>query len=176
MQRYHPILVGLHWLMAFIIIMSLIFGGFVLTNIPADSPEKLQMMGGHMFGGLLIGGLLLVRLATRVASSHPPRATTGHALLDRIGIWTHWLFYILIAGMVLSGLATAVGAGLFPIVYGDAGGAAFPDLSGLPQRAAHGLIALLLACLAVLHIAAAFYHQFVLKDGLFRRMWFGKRS
>jgi cytochrome b561 len=27
----------------------------------------------------------------------------------------------------------------------------------------------------VAHITAALYHQFVLKDGLFRRMWFGER-
>ncbi len=26
------------------------------------------------------------------------------------------------------------------------------------------------------HITAAIYHQFVLKDGLFRRMWFGERT
>jgi hypothetical protein len=41
-------------------------------------------------------------------------------MLDRIGRWTHWGFYALIAGMVLTGLATALGAGLFPIVYGGA--------------------------------------------------------
>ncbi|MEO0931222.1 MAG: cytochrome b/b6 domain-containing protein [Pseudomonadota bacterium] len=41
---------------------------------------------------------------------------------------------------------------------------------------AHGFIALLLVALIVLHIAAALYHQVVLKDGLMRRMWFGRRN
>jgi cytochrome b561 len=27
----------------------------------------------------------------------------------------------------------------------------------------------------VLHVIGALYHQFFLKDGLFRRMWFGRR-
>ena len=29
--------------------------------------------------------------------------------------------------------------------------------------------------LIVLHVLAAIYHHFILKDGLIRRMWFGKR-
>ena len=41
--------------------------------------------------------------------------------------------------MVLTGLATALGAGLFPIVYGGAAETLPPDLAALPQRVAHGL-------------------------------------
>jgi cytochrome b561 len=78
--------------------------------------------------------------------------------------------------MVLTGLASALGAGLFPIVYGGAAKTLPPELADLPQRAAHGIIATLLVALIALHIAAALYHQFILKDGLLRRMWFGKRQ
>jgi cytochrome b561 len=44
-----------------------------------------------------------------------------------------------------------------------------------PSFRAHAALATLLAILIVVHVAAALYHQFVLKDGLFRRMWFGER-
>jgi cytochrome b561 len=40
---------------------------------------------------------------------------------------------------------------------------------------AHGYLALLLVGFVVLHFLAALYHQFVLKDRLFRRMWVGRR-
>jgi cytochrome b561 len=40
---------------------------------------------------------------------------------------------------------------------------------------AHGYLALLLVGCIVLHVLAALYHQFVRKDRLFRRMWFGRR-
>jgi cytochrome b561 len=40
---------------------------------------------------------------------------------------------------------------------------------------AHGYVALLLAGLIALHVVAALDHQFVGKDRLFRRMWFGQR-
>ncbi|WP_395173979.1 cytochrome b [Roseibium alexandrii] len=176
MQRYHPFLVALHWLMAVLILLALAAGGLVLANMPPDSAEKVEGLGGHMAVGMAIGLLLLVRLTTRLLTKHPPPARTGSDRLDRVGTLTHWAFYVLIAGMVLTGLATAFGAGLFPIVYGGAADRLPPDLAALPQRAAHGLIALALATLIGLHVVAAVYHQFFLKDRLLRRMWFGNRT
>ena len=176
MQRYHPLLVALHWVMALMLLVLLAAGGLVLANLPPDSPQKVQGLGGHMAFGMAVGVLLLLRLVTRLASKKPPHATTGNALLDRASAWVHWAFYGLIAAQVLSGLAMAFGAGLFPIVYGGAAETLPPELAGLPQRAAHGLFASLLVALIALHIAAAFYHQFLLKDGLMRRMWFGRRG
>ena len=176
MQRYHPLLVALHWLMALMILVSLAAGGLFLANMPPDSPDKVQGLGGHMIFGMAIGVLLILRLVTRNRSTHPPHAETGNALLDWIGRWTHWGFYGLIAGMALTGLATAFGAGLFPIFYGGAAQTLPPELYDLPQRTARAAIATLLVVLIALHAAAAIYHQVVLKDGLLRRMWFGKRS
>lgn len=176
MQGYHPLLVAIHWIMALMILISLAAGGIFLANMPPDSPQKILGLRGHMTFGMAIGVLLLVRLAARLATEHPPHANIGNELLDRIGIWTHRLFYVLIAGMVLTGLAMAVGAGLFPIVFGGAAETLPPELANLPQRAAHGLIALALIGLISLHSAAALYHHFLLKDGLLRRMWFGRRS
>jgi len=39
----------------------------------------------------------------------------------------------------------------------------------------HGLSWTLLLLLLCVHVGAALYHQFIRKDGLFGRMWFGKR-
>jgi len=176
MQKYHPLLVALHWLMALMILMALAAGGLVLANMPPDSPDKVQGLAGHMTVGTAIGVLLILRLLTRLRSTHPPHAETGNDLLDRLGRWAHWGFYLLIAGMVLSGLTTAFGLGLFPIVYGGAAESLPPELATFAPRVAHGIVSKLLAALIALHIAAAVYHQFILKDGLLKRMWFGKRS
>ena len=176
MTRYHPFLVALHWLMALMILLALVAGNFMLDPMPNDSPDKAGALAGHMTVGLLIGTLLILRLITRLKAIKPPHATTGNALFDRIGVWTHWVFYFLIAGVVLSGIATAMGAGLFPIAFGGSGAAISNLIDELPQRAAHGLFTTLLIVLILLHIAAAVYHQFILKDGLLRRMWFGSRE
>ncbi len=176
MQRYHPVLVTLHWLMALMVLVSLTAGSVFLENMPNDHPDKIFALTGHMSAGIAIGVLLVLRLVTRIRKPKPPRATTGNALLDRISICVHWGFYVLIAGMVLSGLATALGTGLFPIVFGGAAETLPLDLFDLPQRAVHGWVATALGALILLHVAAALYHQLVLKDGLLRRMWFGPRS
>jgi len=176
MQKYYPLLVAIHWLMALMILMALAAGGLVLANMPPDSPDKVQGLAGHMTVGMAIGVLLILRLVTRLRSTHPPHARTGNDLLDQVGRWTHWGFYLLVAGMVLSGLVTALGLGLFPIVYGGASETLPSELATFAPRVAHGFVSKLLAALIALHIAAALYHHFILKDGLLRRMWFGKRS
>jgi len=176
MQRYHPVLVTLHWLMALLIVLALAAGGLFLANMPPDSPDKVQGLAGHMAIGMTIGLLLLVRLAVRLTTLHPADASTGNDLLDRIGRWTHWAFYVLVAGMVLTGLAMAFGAGLFPIVYGGTADTLPPGLQDIPARVGHGLIATALAALSALHVAAALFHQFLLRDRLLSRMWFGRRS
>lgn len=176
MQRYHPALVALHWLMALMILLSLVAGTLLLANLPPDSPDKVSGLAGHMTIGIAIGVLLLIRLAVRLSTSHPPDATTGNALLDRIGRWTHWAFYLLVAGMVMSGLGMAFGADLFSIVYGGAAETLPPELQELPPRIGHGIISKALIALIALHVAAAFYHQIILKDRLLGRMWFGRRT
>lgn len=176
MQRYHPALVALHWLMALMILLSLVAGTLLLANLPPDSPDKVSGLAGHMTIGIAIGVLLLIRLAVRLSTSHPPDATTGNALLDRIGRWTHWTFYLLVAGMVISGLGMAFGADLFSIVYGGAAETLPPELQELPPRIGHGIISKALIALIALHVAAALYHQIILKDRLLGRMWFGRRT
>ncbi|MEM9198621.1 MAG: cytochrome b/b6 domain-containing protein [Pseudomonadota bacterium] len=176
MTRYHPALVALHWLMALMILGALAGGGIALASLPMDSQDKVTGLAGHMSFGLAIGVLLCLRLLVRVSTQRPAHAQTGNAILDMLGRWTHWGFYLLIGAMVLSGLATALGAGLFPIVFGGSGDPLPPEINTLPQRAAHGFVALALLGLIILHLCAAVYHQAILRDGLLRRMWFGSRS
>lgn len=175
MTRYHPALVAIHWLMALLIIMMLIFGNFVTGPLANTDPAKVEALTGHMAIGLSIGVFLIIRLFVRTRTEKPPHATTGNAMLDRIGVGTHHLMYLVVAVMVLSGLGMALGGGLFGVVYGGEG--AIPaDLSDYTAAFVHDMTSNLLLLLVVLHIAAALYHQFSLRDRLFRRMWFGSRT
>ena len=174
MTRYHPLLVALHWLMALMMLLALT-GGTLLQSLPNEDPNKAGALAGHMTFGLVIGSLLLLRFGVRLATAHPPKATTGNAFLDRIGQATHLVFYVLILGMVMSGMATAQSYGLFDIAFSGSGEPLPPVFDNGP-RAAHGIFATALMALIALHIAAALYHQVMLKDGLLRRMWFGARS
>ncbi|APC68490.2 hypothetical protein G7939_08750 [Ralstonia solanacearum] len=53
-------------------------------------------------------------------------------------------------------------------------GAALPDFHAFAPRVLHGIGARLLLLMALVHAGAALYHHFIRRDGLLRRMWFGK--
>lgn len=173
MIRYHPALVALHWLMALMIIVALLAGTFLLQSMPNADPNKIGALAGHMSIGLIIGVLLLARFGLRLSTAHPPKATTGQPILDRIGQATHLVFYILILGLVMSGMAMAQSYDLFDVVFGGTG--ALPERFDNAARAAHGVFATALIALVLLHVAASLYHAVFLKDGLLRRMSFGRR-
>lgn len=171
-KRYHPALVALHWVSALLILFTLLAGLGALGDLP-NTPEKAPLLATHMTMGLLILALTVVRLIIRFTTRKPAPATAGHPLLDKIGVLTHWLLYLGALGMGISGLGIAAQSGIFPLL----GGQAVPlpaDFTIYPPRIGHGLVARLLLALIALHIGAALYHQFIRKDGLLGRMWFGK--
>jgi cytochrome b561 len=49
-----------------------------------------------------------------------------------------------------------------------------PDFMLYPPRIGHGLGAMVLIALVLAHVAAALYHQFVLRDRLLARMGLGR--
>lgn len=173
--RYHPLLVVLHWFLAALIVLALALGMFVLKSIPNSSPQKLEALRAHMIGASLIFTLMAARFALRMLSARPEPATTGKPALDRVARISHLAFYGLVAGMIATGLATALLAGLPAIVFGGSG-APLPDsFAVFPTRVVHGVLAKLLVALIALHATAALYHHFVLGDGLLKRMGFGRR-
>jgi cytochrome b561 len=173
-QRYHPALMALHWLMALMIIALLLGGSLVTAPTPNTDPEKIGHIKGHMIVALSVGVLLIVRLLVRLRTSHPAPARSGMAWADRVAPWTHRAFYVLVFIMLVSGMTMAAMTGLPDIVFNGIG--SLPsDFWHLLPRVVHGIVAKALFALIALHIGAAVYHQVIRKDGLLSRMWFGKR-
>jgi len=173
-SRYHPLLVALHWLLAVLIVAALALGALVMAKLPNSDPAKLEALRSHMAGGALILGLTLARLTVRIGTMHPARASTGSFFLNMVAWASHRMLYVLIFTMAASGITMALQAGLVDVVYGGHG-ALPPDLWVYPVRSLHYLISRMLMALIALHIAGALYHAVILRDGLLRRMAFGRR-
>jgi cytochrome b561 len=137
-------------------------------------PENFAVYPTFIAHGYI--ALFLAGFIVRMLTSRPAPATTGHPFLDRIAPVTHYGFYVLVLLMVAPGYATAILAGLNRIVFQGSGEPLPENFAVYPTFIAHGYIALFLAGFVVLHVLAALYHQFVRRDGLFRRMWFGRRA
>ncbi|MGZ6347369.1 MAG: cytochrome b [Anaerolineales bacterium] len=188
-KRYHPALVALHWVI-FIMIFATAFlgggeggegrraGGSLIPGFPT--------LGIHIILGIVILLLLILRLVIRWRTKRPQWASTGSTLFDRIGELTHWALYfftfvILITGMILSlqgdRLARTFGFASSTLRQFPPGGfeGGFGRGNLLFQLGRfHGLSWALLFLLILFHVGAAFYHQFIIKDNLLGRKWFGR--
>lgn len=175
--RHHPALVTLHWLLALLLLVALGMGTLVLGPMPLEAPGKVDALRGHMIAGMLIGALMLVRLVVRVFTvpQVAPSPSSGSPAKDALARLVHIGLYVLVFAMAASGMATALLAGLPDIVFGGSGGAIPATLSTLTPRVAHGWIAKGIAALVLLHVLGAVFHQWVRKDGLMSRMWWGPR-
>lgn len=174
--RYHPALVTLHWLLALLIISELAFGFFGLAPMPNTDPQKVDILRVHMISGVTILVLMAIRFGVRLATAKPPEATTGSPALYKLQPVSHHGFYLLVLLMVGSGFGTAFAAGLPAIVFGHSGAPLPDDFDNFAPFKVHATIGLLITASLAVHVVAAFYHQHGKKDGLFRRMWFGRRT
>lgn len=175
MKRYHPILVTLHWVLAAMVVGGLVMGGQVLAKTPNSDPFKMLSLKMHMSVGILILVLMVLRLVVRFMTKKPPHADIGNALLNKGASAAHYVLYALVIAMSASGLAIAFAADLPAIVFGGSGEALPADFNDIAPRAAHGVLSLLLKLVIAGHVLAALYHQFVRKDSLFSRVWYGAR-
>jgi len=173
-SRYHPLLVALHWILAVLIVAALALGALVMVKIPNSDPMKIEALRSHMIGGSLILVLMLVRLVVRLRTEHPAQPSTGVRVLDRLAWVSHRMLYGAVLGLATSGLIMALQTGLPGILFG--GGTLPADFWVYPIRSVHYVISRVLMTVIALHIAGALYHTLLLRDGLLRRMFFGRRT
>ncbi len=169
-DRYHPIAMLLHWVMAIAIIGSFCMGLY-MTDLPF-SPQRLKLYNWHKWAGVTILTLAALRLLWRL--THRPPADPPMPVWQRAAAHaTHTLLYVLFFAIPLVGWAYSSAAG-FPIVW--FGVLPLPDFVPVNKELAeaikpwHGWLAYALAALVLVHIAGALKHQIIDRDGLLSRM------
>ena len=147
-------------------------------GFPQEGGQNIfSAIGLHMVFGIVVLVLLIVRLIVRWTTKHPDWASAGNKFFDGIGNLTHFGLYILTFAMTITGIVLASQRGQLARVLGIG-----TFTAGGFRRGAfsigflHGGIWTLLLLLILLHVGAALYHQFILKDNLMGRMWFGKQT
>ena len=171
-KRYHPVQVTLHWLVVLLVIAAFVMGKS-MSGLPNDA-NKLAPLALHMGVGIFTLLVIVTRFVTRMKLPKPEHATAGNAFFDWVGKVVHYALYLLVFLTAVSGMSLSMQAGLVPIVFGGSGNPLPPDFFEFTARMMHGFIVPALLLLVFLHVGAAFYHQFMLKDNLLARMWYGK--
>jgi cytochrome b561 len=172
--KYHPVHVAIHWFIVFAMAQLLLRGALIMVNVPNSSPEKISALRAHMFAGSLVLVLMILRVVL-VKSTHLPHSAKGPTpLLTRVKKIVHPLLYVSIFVQALAGLGMAYQADLPSVIFLHQG--ALPASFWIyPLRTVHYVNSRILMGLIALHLSGALYHTLVLRDGLLRRMSFGRR-
>jgi cytochrome b561 len=154
-------------------IMLALFMGNDIANLANDIDFKIDRIDIHMKAGIFILALMVIRMITRVFSKKPQVADIGNPFINKLGVWTHYLLYVLVFMIIASGISMSLGADIPGLILS---GSPLPDsVAVMPQRIAHGILTKILFITLIGHVGASLYHQFIKKDNLFSKMWFGKK-
>lgn len=175
-QHYSGVAKFLHWAVALIILTMLTFGQGFDDIVKED--ELLFSLSAHSSLGFTVIGLIVLRILWRLGHKPPALPESVSGPQKTAAKWSHILLYGLMVLVPLTGIYAASTHELAVMAYGAFDvrevfaflGAA--DFDG--RRAIHEFGTWLLIGLLAVHIIASLFHQFVQKDGVLRRMWFGK--
>lgn len=162
----------LHWSMA-VLILTMLFVGIGMVASLSLRPTLVSL---HRPIGIAILMLVIVRLVNRLRHPPPPLP----ADLPRMQVLgakaSHWLLYGLMMAMPLVGWSM-LSAGGYPVLM--FGGFSLPPITPHDAtlyallRSAHTWLALLLFATILMHLAAALYHAWIRRDGVFPSMAHG---
>ncbi|MGY6550653.1 MAG: cytochrome b [Erythrobacter sp.] len=168
-ERYNRIAQMLHWVIAALVIANILTGLFHTAF-----EDVIRLVPIHKSVGMTIFALTIIRIAWRLTWTHPPYPATLSPFEVMTARLVQGVFYGLMLLMPLSGWIMA-SAGKYPL--GWFGLFDVPKLAITQAdpvyalgRGAHEILGWVFAALALLHIAAALRHRFILKDRVLQRM------
>ncbi len=174
--RYNKVAIGLHWLIA-ILIIGLLIVGFVMGAIDKADPLKYKLYQLHKSFGITVLALSLLRLAWRLTHRAPPLPPESKRWERAVAHLVHFGLYGLMIGLPLVGWLGAstsplkiptVIFGLFTLPHLPF----FQDTPGASHQffELHETMAYILIGLLCLHAGAALKHHFMLKNDVVLRM------
>ena len=169
--KYTGIAIGLHWLIALMIITNF---GLGLTMVEMQlSPQKLKFFSWHKWTGVTIFLFVCLRLLWRLGHAAPPLPGSMPAWQAKAAHLSHVLLYVMMFAIPFSGWLYSSAAGK-SVVY--LGLIPLPDLvqanKALSEtlKLVHIYLNYTLAAFVLIHIAAAWKHHLVDRDDVMTRM------
>jgi cytochrome b561 len=169
--RYSRVAILLHWVAVLLIVAGAGLG-LTMTDLPL-SPEKLRYYAWHKWIGITVFLVAAARLVWRTRMPPPPFPDTMPRWQARAARTVHALLYVLMLAIPISGWiyssATGVSVSYLNLVP-------LPNLVAKDKALASALLGvhqglnLTLAAALLLHVSAAVWHQWIVRDGMLSRM------
>lgn len=159
--RYSRVAMWFHWVIAALVVVNLFLG---LYHDDFGDVTRSWMMFFHKATGLTILALSVARLGWRIGHRPPPLDAVlrpWEALIARL---THWLFYVALIALPLSGWMLSSSSNRPTNYYGlfEIAPLPVPKTDDVHDRLedAHEAIGKLMIALILLHVAGAAKHHF----------------
>lgn len=165
-----------HWLMALIII-GIIAVGFTMTSLD-PSNQKWFLYAQHKAFGVIILALIPLRLIWRLVNPQPNYPPDLPKWQDKAATYNIRFLYLCMILMPCSGFIMSTFGGHPISMFGLFTIDPFfkkHALAGLTHEV-HEVLAWGIAAAVGLHIVAALYHHFILKNSILRRMLTGVQN
>jgi cytochrome b561 len=179
-STYSSVAIAMHWLIAALMLTNI---GLAWYFTQLKGPAEIAPLALHKSIGITVLLLTLLRIGWRLVNRPPP-------LPDHMPTWerwaargTHYLFYLLMFGMPLSGWAMVSASPLIKVhptvLYGVVPWPAVPyghldsdTLHGLRKLfgRTHATLAWVAYFTIALHVAAALKHHLIDRDDVLTRM------
>ena len=159
-----------HWLI-FALVLGMLVGGVLLSSLPSGD-FRAFVVAAHKSTGVVVMLLMIVRLVWRIYNPRPRDLGEG-PVLNYIARVVHIWLYVLLFLQPLSGILMSQAYGYPVVVFGAF---TLPPLIwkspaiGSTWSAIHGVTAMILFLVIVIHAAAALKHHFIDRDQTLMRM------
>ena len=170
-QKFGPVAIFLHWLVAVAIIFAAVIG--LVSDYTNDTALTRSTLAIHQSVGFLIFVVALARLAWRIGHPAPPLPADmprSHKVAAHV---THAALYLLMFALPVTGYIGLAARGREIGIFGLFN---LPNVLPLSRKLSaasqnlHDNGQYVLYALLLLHVGAALYHRIVLKDGILERM------
>lgn len=170
-EMYGVVARSIHWASA-ASITALLVTGFVMASSVAELEKPLLFLV-HAALGVLTLLLTLGRLAWWIfVDNKPTSSEVAPYWQTQLARLVHTLIYALIFVLIISGIRMTILWDLFSAATSN-GAILFPEIKIRPPRIVHGLAGGMLTGLIALHVGAALFHHYGLRDGMLKRMGIG---
>ena len=169
-RRYTGLAQLLHWLTP-PLVLAQVAVAWVMLSLPPANPQDGKMFALHKSIGITIWLLIALRLTWRATHPAPKAGPDMPRALDVVGRVTHWLMYLILFAMPISGYVESA-MGSHGVALWGLPLPRLPHVDAIAKLAdtGHVLASYALYALVVLHVTATVYHVAVRRDGVLQRM------
>lgn len=168
--RYSAVARWLHWILAVLVILNVIIG------IAHDPLGKIYpgTMEVHKSIGFTVLALTILRLLWRLGHKPPPLPAYMSRWQVGVARLTHWLMYAFMLALPMTGWIFS-SAGKYPLSWFGVFDihkfalTKHDPIVGLTHQG-HVIMGFAMAALVVLHVGAALWHHYIVRDNLIARM------